>query len=159
MSRQYARISDPQLSDLPLIWDSSNSDWRLCTLNDILTLFQGSLVFPDAGRPEPNTQYAAPSATGFDIQIGDGVGLPYNEDIHLILTPAATYADGAITLPPSGSVRDKQIVILNTTQQVTTFVVNGNGASGVYGAPTSLAADSFLTLKYDATMNSWYRIG
>lgn len=157
-NRKYSTINDPQLSDKDLIWDVSNNDWRLTPFSDILTLFQNNLTFPDAGRPEPNTQYAAPSATGFNIQIALDP-LPDNEDVHLILTPAATYATGAITLPANTAVRDKQIVIVNCTQQVTAFTVNANGASGVYGAPTALGADDFFELKYDIQNDSWYRIG
>ncbi len=154
MGRNYTRKTDPELSDLAFIWDVAASDWRLTTLSAVMSLYQNNLTFPDAGRPEPNTQYSAPSATGFTILVTDN-----NEDTHLILTPAAAYADGAITLPASGTVRDKQIVIVNSTKQISTFVVNGNGATGVYGAPTSMGADDFFTLKYDQTVNSWYRIG
>jgi hypothetical protein len=39
MGRNYSRKSDPKLSDLAMIWDAENSDWRLTTLSDIKTLF------------------------------------------------------------------------------------------------------------------------
>lgn len=39
MGRKYSRKPDPKLSDLPLIWDSENSDWRLTTLQAIKSLF------------------------------------------------------------------------------------------------------------------------
>lgn len=152
MGRTYSRISDPQLSDLPLIWDSSNSDWRLCTLQDIMTLFEANMT--ETGVQEAQTQYAAPTTAGFDIQINDN-----DDDTHLILTPTNTLANGAITLPYTTNVRDKQLCIVNCTQQVTAFTVNLNGAVAAYGAPTSLAADDFFTLKYDVNANSWYRIG
>jgi hypothetical protein len=153
-NRRYTTINDPQLSDKDLIWDVSNSDWRLTPFSDLLTLFQNNLVFPDAGRPEPNTQYSSPSATGFSVQVNDN-----NEDTHLVLTPLSTFAAGTIVLPANTSVRDKQIAIINTTQQITSLTIDKNGAAGVTGVPASLGADDYLTFKYDTINDSWYRIG
>jgi hypothetical protein len=146
----------PSLSDQIAIF---YNNWRTArtSLTLLLELFQNNLVFPDAGRPEPDTQYSAPAATGFNITID--AGTDGNNDVHLILTPAAAYATGAITLPAVGTLRDKQEVIVNCTKQVTAFTVNANGATAVYGAPTAMAADDFFTLKYDLTVSSWYRIG
>jgi hypothetical protein len=93
------------------------------------------------------TQYAAPSATAFTVEV--------TTHTHLILTPAGAYADGAITLPVDPT--DKDEFLLNTTQAVTAFVVNGNGRT-VVGAPTTLAANGFFRLKYDAVMSTWYRV-
>lgn len=39
MGRNYSRKENPTLSDLPLIWDNANSDWRLTTIAAILDLF------------------------------------------------------------------------------------------------------------------------
>lgn len=150
MSRNYSRISDPQLNDHVLIWDSSNSDWRLATFTDIFALFAESYLNV---MSEPDSQYAAPAVTGFDILINSN-----DNDTHLILTPAATLAAGTITLPTPANLRDKQLLICSCTQQVTALTVAGNGASAVNGAPTGLGADDFFTLKYDKTLNTWNRI-
>lgn len=136
------------------VFDPTKGDTRRWPLLDLLSWIQSNLTFPAAGRPEPNTQFASPNASGFSVAINND-----NEDTHLILSPLAGYAAGTIVLPASTSARDKQLVIVNCTQQVTALTVNGNGAVAVVGAPTSLAADDFFTLKYDATMDSWYRIG
>lgn len=152
MSYNYPPKETPVLSDLGLIWDSQNSAWKVSSLNNILTLFAANLVLPDAGRPEANSQYSAP-ITGFTVAVTDN-----NEDTHLILTPAGTLATGTITLPASTSVRDKQTVLVSCTQIVTTLTVSGNGAT-VNGAPTTLAANGYFTLKYDISVNSWYRVG
>ena len=150
MGRNYSRKSDPKLTDLPMIWDSENSDWRLTTLNDIFTLFSGSFLYT---MLEPDSQYAAPAVTGFAIQINAN-----NHDTHLILTPASTLAAGTITLPTPANLRDKQLLICNCTQQVTALTIEGNGAAAVNGGPSSLGADDFFTLKYDLTLNTWNRI-
>ena len=133
------------------IFDPANGDARKASLTTLLAWLQTQLA---VGRPEPLTQYAAPSATGFTVPITDG-----DEDVHLILTPAAGYADGAITLPAAANARDKQLVIVNCTQAVATFVVNANGAIAVTGAPGALLANDFFTLCYDLATSTWYRIG
>lgn len=136
------------------VYDPANGDARRWSLTALLAWIQANLVFPSAGRPEPNTQYAAPAATGFSVSITDS-----DEDTHLILTPMAGYAAGTIVLPPVASVRDKQLVIVNCTQAVAALTVDGSGAVAVVGAPIALLANDFFTLKYDATVSSWYRIG
>ena len=38
------------------------------------------------------------------------------------------------------------------------FVVDGNGALAVTGAPTALLANEFFTMCYDLPTQTWYRI-
>lgn len=95
-----------------------------------------------------NTQYAAPAATGFSVTVNTG-------NVWLILAPVSTYAAGAIVLPTGAS--DKDTVTVNCTQIVTSLTVS-SGAT-VVGAPTTLAANDFFTMRYDAATSSWYRIG
>lgn len=94
------------------------------------------------------TVYAAPEASAFSVS------LPTNS--HLILTPDDAYSDGAIVLDAAPADRDE--VLLNTTEAVTTFVVSGNGKT-VVGAPASLAQNGFFRLKYDGVLNTWFRVG
>ena len=150
MARNYSRKDNPTSADQCLIWDSENSDWRLTTLSDVFSLFNESFLNVIL---EPDSQYAAPAVTGFDVQINAN-----NRDTHLILTPASTLAEGTITLPTPANLRDKQLLICNCTQQVTALTIEGNGAAAVNGGPTALGADDFFTLKYDATLNTWNRI-
>lgn len=134
------------------VYDPSQGDTRKISLTTLLAWLQTQLTI---GRLEPVTQYAAPSATGFSVQITDG-----DEDVHLILTPAAGYADGEVVLPAVANARDKQLVIVNCTQTVAAFVVDGNGATAVTGAPTTIAAaNEFFTMCYDLPTSTWYRIG
>lgn len=154
MGYPYTKITDPQSNDLVMMWDNSRSGWSVCAWSDLFSLIQENLELPDAGIQEPLSQYSAPSATGFDIVVNDS-----NVDVHLIITPSGTFADGNIILPATGNVRDKQILIVNSTQEVTALTIDGNGAAGVHGAPTTLSANGYFTLKYDATVNAWYRIG
>lgn len=101
------------------------------------------------------TQYAAPSATGFIVTIA-----PFTQGTNsfLLLAPAATYAAGTIVLPEKTTCTDGQEALVTCTQIVTALTVSGNGAA-VNGAPSTLAANGFFKLRYDAIFGAWYRIG
>lgn len=132
------------------VYDASNGDARKASLTTLLTYIQANLT---AERSAYTTQYSAPSATGFSVQITDG-----DASIHLILTPVAGYAAGTLVLPLVGNAIDKQEVLVNCTQAVTTLTITATGMT-VTGAPTTLAANDFFLLKYDATTLTWYRVG
>ena len=136
----------PQTSDLIPIWQNANSDTRSTSISRLITLIEENLSL---GKPA--TQYAMPAATDFDVEV-----VSYDqEDVHLIIDPTWAFADGAITLPTGPA--DKQTVLVNCTQDVTTFVVNSGKT--VIGAPTGITAGDFFTLKYDLTFDTWYRVG
>jgi len=146
---QLTAVDSLQAGDNIIIFDVSNSDSRKASLTILTEYLQDQLVFPSL-----TTQYNAPSATAFSVQITDG-----SASIHLILTPVATYADGEIVLPAVANCVDKQEVLVNCTQIVTTLVVDGNGAT-VTGEPSTLAAaNEFFRLKFDSITSTWYRIG
>jgi hypothetical protein len=134
------------------LYDASNGDARRVSLSTLLAYMQANIT--PVGSLE--TQYSAPSATGFSVTI-----LPSTAggSVHLILTPVAGYAAGTIVLPLSTGLVDKQEVMVNCTQSVASLTVSGNGAGAVTGAPTSLAANGFFRMKYDAALSSWYRVG
>lgn len=128
-------------------------DFRL-VVGDLLDYAQANLEFPDSQAFQ--TQYAAPSATGFSIALSPS---PVTNNVHLILTPTGAFAAGTIVLPLATTCVDGQRVLVNTTQAVTTLTVSGNGATAVIGAPTTLAANAFFQLKFDQPTSNWYRIG
>lgn len=141
--------------DLVVLYKTSSGDYRGLPISDLLTYLNANLAA--TGFADYVTQYSAPSATGFSVTITDG-----DEDdgnVHLILTPVAGYAAGAIVLPAVADCVDKQEVLVNCTQSVTTLTVSANGATAVTGAPTGLAANDFFRLKYDAPTSTWYRVG
>lgn len=81
--RNYSRKDSPALADLPLIWDSANSDWRLTTLQAILDLFNASgasasaplIDFEavlDANNPTPERGQLAIALDMGYFKIGDG---------------------------------------------------------------------------------------
>lgn len=139
---QLSTLDSLASGDLIPVWDTSNGGERSVSLSLLLSYVSANLSLSDL-----SVQYSAPSATGFSVTVADNT--------HLILTPVAGYAAGTIKLPESPS--DRSIVTVNCTQSVGTLTVDGQGKT-VTGAPTSLSANGFFTLKYDAVMGVWYRI-
>jgi hypothetical protein len=95
------------------------------------------------------TQYAAPQGSGFAAQV---VNANDGEDIFYLITPAGAYAVGSLLLPTIPW--DGQHVNVHCSQAITTFSVPG---SNVHGAPTTLAAGAFFTLRWDAATSGWWR--
>lgn len=137
--------------DLLVVRVTNDSQNRKAAISVIQKFMQDNLSF---GVSAFTTQFASPSSTGFSIQINDNT-----DDTHLILTPTATFATGTIVLPKPTIAVDKQQVLVNSTQIVTTLTIDGNGAIAVTGEPTTLAANDFFTLKFEKATSVWYRIG
>jgi hypothetical protein len=141
----------PGASQSVPVYDPAKGDSRRWSLADLLVWIQANTA---TGLSEPNTQYSAPIAGG-NVLVNDD-----DSDTHLILTPALGLATLTITLPALANLRDKQRFICNCTQAIAALTITGNGATvGPVAALLLDAADKFFTLKYDATLNIWYRIG
>lgn len=151
---QYPSANPLVLGDQIVVWSTNNSDTRKSSLSALLALIEANLTTETTGMQEFTTQYAVPSATGFNVNIDDT-----GNNIWLVLTPTAGYAAGTITLPPVANVVDKQEVLVNCTQQITTLTVDGNGAVAVTGEPASMGADDFFRLKFEIITKTWYRVG
>lgn len=134
-------------SQLPF-FDPGNGQDRKASVAELATLLQG------IGATGEITQYSAPAATGFGVQIAPSVN---GGSVYLLLTPVAGYAAGTITLPAESLCVDGQQVRVSCTQAVTTLTVAGNGAT-VNGAPATLAANGFFTLRFDGVFRAWYRV-
>lgn len=145
---QLSAVDEVFPGDAVPIYSNDNGDARRASMSVIRTFMQTGLT-----TEEKVTQYAAPSATGFSVQVTDG-----SDSIWLVLTPTATFANGTIVLPAVANCVDKQELLVNCTQIVSTLAVSGNGAT-VTGAPTSLVANGFFRLRFDDATNVWYRVG
>lgn len=142
-------IDQPSGSDLIPIFSQQNGDSRKISFSNFAKWLASQSSAPGALV----TQYAAPSATGFTATITDN-----SNSAWLILTPTAGFAAGTIKLPSKANAADRQEVLVNCTQTVTTLTIDGNGAT-VKGAPTTLVANAFFRLRYDAVLATWYSIG
>jgi hypothetical protein len=141
--------SDIAAADAVPFYSAAGGADRRTSVSQLATLLQ-TLLNTGGG---PTQQYAAPNATGFSVTISPAVAGAW---VWLLLTPVAGYAAGTIVLPAAP--QDRQEVVVNSTQAVTTLTVSGNGAT-VNGAPSTLAANAFFRMKYDAVLSTWYRIG
>lgn len=153
---RLTKASTVVAGDLFPLYAGASGDDRAAAASVLLAYMQANLNFSPSDLY--TTQYASPSATGFSVTVTDGVD--DNTSVHLILTPLASYTTGTIVLPPVAKLTDKQEVLVNCTQGITvSLTIDKNGATGVVGAPTSLVANNFFRLKYDAVSKNWYRVG
>lgn len=153
MATKPSQTNTIELGDSIVLYKANQGDYRTIPVSDALNAFESVFNFPDIEISPFLTQYATPAATGFSVEIAST-----GQSTHLILTPVAGYAAGTIVLPAVAGLVDKQEILVNCTQAVTTLTVNGNGRT-VVGAPTTLAANAFFRLKYDSFTQNWYRVG
>jgi len=147
---QLSAVDAVVSSDQVPIYSSGQGDARKASMSVIKSFVLSGATTSD----DKVTQYAAPTATGFSVTILDSSGT----SVWLILTPLAGYAAGTLVLPAVANCVDRQEILVNTTQAVTTLTINANGAT-VIGAPTTLAANAFFRLRFDDVLNVWYRVG
>ena len=136
---------------VPIASGTGGGNLRKATLATIATFMQNNIVASGDGKV---TQYSAPSASPFTVAVTDS-----SESVWLILTPTGTLANGTVTLPAVANAIDRQEILVNCTQIVTALTVAGNGATAVTGAPTTLAANGYFRLRYEAVTKTWYRVG
>ena len=146
---QLSTVDDLSGGDLFPVYVSADGDARKVSATNLRAFILEEATTAD----DKITQYAAPSATGFSVTILNG-----SDSIWLILLPTAGFAAGTIILPEVANCVDKQELLVNSTQAVTTLTINSNGAT-VTGAPTTLAANGFFRLRFDALAKVWYRVG
>lgn len=146
---QLSAVDQVVSSDQVPIYSSENGDARKASMAVLLAFFASQITAND----DKLTQYAAPSATGFSVTITDN-----KQSVWLVLTPTGGFAAGTLVLPALANCFDRQEILVNCTQAVTALTINGNGST-VTGAPTTLAANTFFRLRFDAVTKTWYRVG
>jgi hypothetical protein len=145
---QLSGISQVSGGDLLPVYVSNNGDARKVSITQLLQYFQQTFASPTVA-----TNLYVPS-TGFNIT----VPTPVSQQQWMILQPAGTLAAGTITLPLNTGVPDGTEVTITTTQIITSFTLAVNGAANAFGAPTTLAANAFFTMRFYQATNSWYRV-
>jgi len=140
---QLSSTSTLQGGDLLAVWGQNNGDTRKASMSLVTDYVVGTIDLPVAIM---QSQYSAPSATGFTVAIAAA-------NTWLVLNPTNAFATGTVVLP--NSVADLSVVSIVTTKAITALTVSVSGAA-VVGAPTSAAANTAFTMRYDAVTNSWY---
>lgn len=143
---QLSTVSSLSGSDNLVIWQTANGDTRKASINTLIEYFEDNFSSPDFDKT------VNVPVTGFSLSFTDN-----SQSQWLILRPAGTLATGTVVLPVSTGVIDGQEVKVTSTEIVTALTINGNGAT-VNGGPTTIAADGYFTLKYEATTSEWYRV-
>ena len=142
-------VDETSGSDLIRLWSTKFGGDVSLSLSNLKTWL--GLPAEAGGKTVLTTQYASPNISGFNILVSE-------PSTWLIITPDAAYAAGTITLPTSAGVPDKSEILIVSTQQITALTVDGNGASAVSGAPSSMSASDAFRLRYDAQSFTWYRV-
>lgn len=146
---QLTSLDTLKASDLFAAWSADNGDTRKVSATVLAAFIQTLLSLGD----DKVTQYAAPSADGFTVNLTDNSSSKW-----LILTPTVGFAAGTIKLPAVANCQDRQEVLVNCTQAIAALTVDGNGAT-VTGEPAALVANDFFRLRFDAVADVWYRVG
>lgn len=149
---QLTRADAVNAGDVLAAFIQNQGDARGVSISTLLAYMQANLIITNPGAS--TTLYFYPSATGFSYSIAAAV-----TSLRLIMIPTGPFAAGTIVLPPVASAVDQQRITISTTQAVTALTISANGASGVLGAPTSLAAGDSFTLQFDKLTLSWYSTG
>lgn len=149
----------PYINQLPLlnqvspgdqipVFTPNNGDSRRLPIGALLQFFQQTFASPTLA-----TNIFTPG-TGFNV----AVPTPVAQQQWMLIQPAATLADGTITLPLNTQTPDGTEVLVTTTQQITAFTLAPNGAAQLYGVPTTLAAQDNFRVRFVQATNSWYKI-
>jgi hypothetical protein len=145
---QLAGLSQVSGGDQLPIYVPNNGDARKVSVNQLLQYFQTTFASPTVA-----TNLFTPG-TGFNV----AVPTPVSEQQWMVIQSAGTLADGTVTLPLNTGVPDGTQVLVTTTQIITSFTLALNGAAAAFGAPTTLAANAFFTMRFYQATNSWYRV-
>ena len=145
---QLSGVSQVSGGDLLPVYVSNNGDARKVSITQLLQYFQATFAAPTVA-----TNLYTPG-TSFNIT----VPTPTTEQQWMLIQPAGTLAAGTVTLPLNTGVPDGTQVLVTTTQIITSFTLALNGAAASFGAPTTLAANAFFTMRYYQATNSWYRV-
>lgn len=143
---ETASTSELSSSDLLPIYKTSSGSARKLSLSGLISYFQTNFTSPSytAARYTPSS--------------GETITLSSAQTTWVLLRPVGTLATLTIVLPGTAVAADGQEILVTTTEVVTSLTVNGNGASEVNGAPSSLADNGTFKLRYDTLTTSWYAV-
>ena len=145
---QLPVLSQLSSGDQLPVYNTTNGDARRVSINALLQYFQTAFAAPTVA-----TNVYVPT-TGFSIT----VPTPVAEQQWMLIQPAGTLATGTITLPLNTGVPDGTEVLITTTQEITALTISLNGATAVFGSPSTLRAGAAVRLRFYQATNSWYSI-
>jgi hypothetical protein len=145
---QLPLLSQVSAGDQIPVYTPNNGDARRLPISQLLTYFQTSFASPTVA-----TNLFTPG-TGFNIT----VPTPVSEQQWVLLQPASTLAAGTLTFPLDTQTPDGTEILITSTQIITSFTININGAAAIFGAVSTLLAGTAIRYRYYQATNSWYNI-
>lgn len=138
-------------SDEVPLYSPTQRDTRKATLPQIAAYVQAK----NEGIPDETVYNLPTDGNSFTV-----TALPTTQGagVWVQLAPTAPVSVATVILPGLDDRATDQEVLVTCTQAISTLAVNGNGGT-VRGAPGSLVANGFFTLRYDSINNTWYRVG
>jgi len=143
---QLSQLNQLSGSDQLPVYSASNGDARKASLSTLLAYIEAQFVSPDYV-----TQYASPNVNGTNVQVASTTAPTW-----LVLTPTGPFAAMTITLPAAAQIADGTELLVFCSQAVAALTLALNGATGVFGAPTALSANSSFKLRFNAAAAAWY---
>jgi len=145
---QLPLLSQVSAGDQIPVYTPNNGDARRLPISQLLTYFQATFASPSVA-----TNLFTPG-TGFNIT----VPTPVSEQQWILFQPAGTLAAGTLTFPLDTQTPDGTEILITSTQIITAFTININGASAIFGAVSTLLAGTAVRYRYYQATNSWYNI-
>ena len=143
---QLAQLNTLTGSDQLPVYSASNGDARKASLTTLLAYIEANFA-----SPQFVTQYASPNVNGTNVQVASTTSPTW-----LIITPTGPFAAMTITLPAAAQLADGTELLVFCSQAVAALTLGLNGATGVFGAPTSISANSSFKLRFSAAASAWY---
>ncbi len=143
---QLSTASTVTSSDQVLFYSTVNGSTRKAPLSVFLDWFEANFA-----SPQFSTQYAVPNVNGTNVAVTSTTSSTW-----LLISPTSDFAAMTITLPAATQIADGTELYVFCSKAVSALTIVSNGALGVYGAPTALAANSAFTLRYNQQSTSWY---
>ena len=145
---ELSLLSSVSSGDQIAVYSPTQGDTRRTSIGSLATYLQQS------GSSTPTDVYYELyyPVTGFNKELSE------IKNTWLYLHPTTTLATGTITMPLYTLAPDGMEVTIFTTQEITSFTLNGNGASNLFGEPVVLSAESWVKMKYFTDTLSWYRV-
>ena len=142
---QLSAVTALAAGDQIPVFSTANGDARKASLTALLAYIEANFAQPGLTK-----QTASPTSTGFTVTVAAST----EDKIWLVLSPTGAFATGTIVLPVNADTFDGQSVLVTCSQAITTLTVTGTGT--INGAPTSLIANSFFEVKYNASVGQWF---
>jgi hypothetical protein len=134
-------------NDFVVVRKSQDFDYRVMPYNDFV-----QQISSDIGESGLSNQYVS-MAGNTTLDLND---ISLNSWVKIVV--ASTGLTLTVNLPlPTFAVNGQEVLITNVTSNSVLLNLDGFGAQ-IVGISSSIAAGASTTIKYDKTLNAWYKV-